>query len=153
MKSNGNEDGKESQDMLDRYPFDAILFSKLFMCGIIGGHFNGICLLQKLFMGASRKIRQIVLLVFEGPVVWTEKRPKTGLNQTNQDRTGGCSCLLFKIKRLPKNRLQRTGCNQLQPVLGTPLKSAHFEPILKKIRPEMHVLRQKQYVTAKSNFV
>ena len=74
-------------------------------------------------------------------------------NWTEQDWTGGCSCLLFKIKRLPKNRLQWTSCNQLQPVLGTPLKSAHFEPILKKIGPEMHVLQQKWYVTAKSDFV
>ena len=32
------------------------------MCGIIGGHFDGMCLFQKLFMSVNRKIRCIVLL-------------------------------------------------------------------------------------------
>jgi hypothetical protein len=40
-----------------------------------------------------------------------------------------------------------TGCPR-----NTPRKYAHFETILKRNGPEMHVLWPKQYVTAKSEF-
>ena len=54
-------------------------------------------------------------LVFKGPVHRTEKSPKTELDQTDQDQTGGCSCMHFKqCKWTDLNQLQlvskATGC-------------------------------------------
>ena len=59
-------------------------------------------------------------IVSASPVAWTEKRPKPDRTATDCNRTAGCGCLLFKMKRPPKDRSQWTVCNRLQPVLGTP---------------------------------
>ena len=72
--------------------------------------------------------------MFEGPVVWTEKKTK---NWTELDQLGPDWWL-----RLPAFQNKKTAKKPVAMVLGTPLKSAHFENILKKIGPEMHVLQQ-----------
>ena len=55
--------------------------------------------------------------------------------------------------QLPAFQNEKTKNNHPQLVLGTPYKSTHFEPILKRNKPEMHVLQPKWYVMVKSNFV
>ena len=93
------------------------------------------------------------MVVFEGPVYATEKRPKTEPDRTDLDRTGGCGCMLSKQRN-------RTDFNRLQPVTSTtgcprdtPKKCAHFEPILKRNGSKLHELWAKQYFLEKSAFV
>ena len=78
---------------------------------------------------------------------------KNDRNQTELDRLGPDWRLRLHAFQNKKTARNRTGCNRLQPDLGTPQKSAHFEHILKRNGPEMHVLERKRYVTAKSDFV
>ena len=71
-------------------------------------------------------------VVFEGPVLWTTKRPVTAHKQTGKDQTSGCSCVDFSVFQLlvaafagihaTNERPVAISCNQsfcnwLQPVL------------------------------------
>ena len=39
-------------------------------------------------------------IVFKGPVAWTVKRPETGPNWTDLDRTAGCDCAHFQMDEM-----------------------------------------------------
>ena len=47
-----------------------------------------------------RRLLLGLLLVFAGPVCWTEKKPEIELNPTAKDQTTSCGCTNCEIFRL-----------------------------------------------------
>ena len=56
-------------------------------------------------------------LVFKGPVAWTGKRPETGPNQTDLDRTAVAVAPPFRMDEPPATGPVKTGCNRLEILL------------------------------------
>ena len=65
----------------------------------------------------NHALRQIV---FKGPVVWTGKRPETGPNQTDLDRTAVAPP--FWMDEPPATGPVKTGCNRLEILLQNTFK-------------------------------
>ena len=63
------------------------------------------------------------LIVFKGPVAWTGKRPETGPNQTNLDRTAVAVAPPFRMDEPPATGPVKTGCNRLEILLQNTFKT------------------------------
>ena len=55
-------------------------------------------------------------VVFAGPVRWTGKKTKIGLNPTEKDRTTGCGCTNSEFFRLPVAMFVEKSKNRKKPV-------------------------------------
>ena len=62
-------------------------------------------------------------LVFKGPVAWTGKRPETGPNRTDLDRTAVAVAPPFRMDEPPATGPVKTGCNRLEILLQNTFKT------------------------------
>ena len=62
-------------------------------------------------------------VVFKGPVVWTGKRPETGPNRTDLDRTTVAVAPPFRMDEPPATGPVKTGCNRLEILLQNTFKT------------------------------
>ena len=62
-------------------------------------------------------------VMFKGPVAWTGKRPETGPNRTDLDRTAVAVAPPFRMDEPPATGPVKTGCNCLEILLQNTFKT------------------------------
>jgi hypothetical protein len=82
-------------------------------------------------------------LVFKGPVHATAKRPESGPDRTDLGPDRGCRLRAFWMTQPLATEPVATGCVTCGISRDSTPKYAHFETILKRNGPELHVIWSK----------